>query len=342
MKKFKTPEDFRPKTSPKPNGVNNNILQNIKNINMTKIFNSIKDVCLNTKNLQKFYSFEILNIINNNDLKNNIKEKKIPQKSEKEESDNDEYDKVLPIPGTNEIQIFNKKSGLIIKRNVKFNSNHKYTYFLDGCRSILLNDYLYIFGGISKEKIESKMAYIYYVKSNELSLLPEMNNSHSYHTLYYLSNYNSILVVGGENNNSCELFNIKTYSWVNLPDMICCKANCNVYYDKNNEIIYTFFGKTGKITINNNYLDAIEYISLREYPLEWKKIKYKNKSGMNLKNEYIKIIPFSDDMIIINGGNNGRCVYLFNKKEIVKFDHKIFNQITNNCKNSEELMKILL
>ena len=143
---------------------------------------------------------------------------------------------------------------------------------------------------------------VYSVKTNEISLLPEMLNPHSYHTIYYIEGYNSILVIGGENNNYCEMFNINTNAWVHLPDMNYAKANCNVYFDRCKDYIFTFFGKSGKITEKNKYLDVIEYLDLKNFPLEWKKIKYYNKAGLNVKNEYITISPLSNDAIVINGG----------------------------------------
>ena len=337
MKKYKTPEELRLDANSKKSIDNNTFSSD----SARKIFNSINEVCLNSKCLQNFYTFEMINMIIINNYSNNQIQEKLPNKVEIE-SDNEIYDKIHPIPGTSEIQIFNKKSGTIIKKNVKFNnSNHKYSYFLNGCRSILINDSLYIFGGVSKEKAESKISYIYSIKDNELSLIPEMIKPHSYHSLYYIDNYNSILIIGGENNNSCELFNINTNTWVNLPDMNYFKANCNIYFDKTHEVIYTFFGKSGKITERDNYLDVIESLDFRQTPLEWKKVKYNNRAEMNVKNEYIKISPISDDMIVINGGKNGRCIYLVNKKEIVKFDRKIYEQIIKNYKNSEEILKLL-
>ena len=305
-------------------------LINNEDINYHQIFKSLNDVCLNSKILQQFYSFEIINSLNNNF--------KINKKENEYNENNELYEKLIPIPETNEIQFINKKSGLFFKKNIKFNiSSHKYSYFLNGSRSILINDLLYIFGGVTKENIESKTSYIYSIKTNELHALPDMINSHSYHSLYYIEKYSSILIIGGENNNSCEVYNINSNSWKNLPVMIYPKANCNIYYDKRNDIIYTFFGKVGKITENKNYLDVIECLNLREFPLEWKKIKYKNKVGINVKTDYLKILPISDDVILINGGKNRKAAYLINKKELVKFDWKMINNI-----NSDEIIKNFL
>jgi hypothetical protein len=66
---------------------------------------------------------------------------------------NEEY-KIQAMPGTNEIQIFDKKTGIITKKFIKL--NFKYSYFLNGCRSIQIKDLLYITGGVSKEKKKQK------------------------------------------------------------------------------------------------------------------------------------------------------------------------------------------
>ena len=342
IKRQKTPEKTKNK-----NDSNNDKERNIyQNKNNFQIFKSLEDICLNNKILHTFYSLGIINIISSNNIYkcNNII--KIQKKNENVntniiEKDNIEnYNKIIPIPETNEIHIFNKKTGKIIKKNVAFNiSTHKYSYFLNGSRYILLNDLLYIFGGVTKEKIESKISYIYSVNKNELTPLPEMLKPHSYHSICYIEKYNSIAVIGGENNNSCELYNINSNSWTNLSDMNYTKANCNLYYDKNKDYLYTFFGISGKISENKKYLDIIEYLDLKQIPLVWKKIKYNNKTNMDLKAEYLKINPISDDIILVNGGKKGKAIYLINKKEFVKFDRKILNQISNN---KEEIMKMLL
>jgi hypothetical protein len=225
---------------------NKDISQNSK---VSEIFKSVKDVCLNTKILQNYYSYEILKMISNS---NQFSDKNISSKSSHKplnnninNINNEEY-KIQAMPGTNEIQIFDKKTGIITKKFIKL--NFKYSYFLNGCRSIQIKDLLYITGGVSKEKKETKIALVYSVKTNEISLLPEMLKPHSYHSIYYIDSYNSILVIGGENNNCCEMFNINTNTWSNLPDMNYAKSNCNIFFDNSKDYIYTLFGKFGKIT----------------------------------------------------------------------------------------------
>ena len=67
-----------------------------------------------------------------------IKKKKKNFEELEEEFDGD-VDIVKPIPGTNEMQIYDKKSMGIVKKVVKFDKKiHKYTYFLNGCRTLLI------------------------------------------------------------------------------------------------------------------------------------------------------------------------------------------------------------
>ena len=63
-------------------------------------------------------------------------------------------DLAKPIPGTNEMQLYDRKTSTITKNVLKFDKKkHKYIYFLNGCRSILVKDLLYILGGVVKRKI---------------------------------------------------------------------------------------------------------------------------------------------------------------------------------------------
>ena len=57
----------------------------------------------------------------------------------------------------------------IVKKIVKFDKKiHKYNYFLNGCRTLLIKDRLYILGGVDKENQITKMAYTYYIKTERI------------------------------------------------------------------------------------------------------------------------------------------------------------------------------
>ena len=315
-----------------------------KNGKLEKIYEKPEDIKLDKEVLQRYFAYETYNTVHNN-----FRYKKPKTEMEKIEEEFDlDTDLAKPIPGTNEMQLYDRKTATITKNVVKFDKKkHKYTYFLNGCRSILVKDLLYILGGVDKEKNTTKMAYVYYLKTNELKLMPEMLKPHAYHSVGFLDYYKSIIVLGGENSSSCEIYDLHIGLWRPLPDLNIPRAHCNLYLDKFAHAIYTFFGVVGDITEKHNYIDVIEVLELKRLALGWSKLDYENKAEMDFKSGYNKILPLSPEMILIYGATNMRdfvkkaAVYLLPKFEIVKIDNKIFKEIKETSKNSRKLSKIL-
>ena len=310
--------------------------------NLPKIYESPDEIKLNKDILQEYFIYEALNFV-----KNNFRKKKNVLDELNEEFDG-EVDIAKPIPGTNEMQCYDKKTKNIIKKVVKFDKKvHKYTYFLNGCRTLLIKDRLYIIGGVDKENQITKVAYVYYIRTNELKAMPDMLRPHAYHSVDFLDYYKSIVVVGGENISSCELYDMNIGGWRELPEMKIPRAHCGIYLDKMNHAIYSFFGVIGNITDKNNYTDVLECLELRKLALGWYKIDYNNKAEMNFKSGINKILPLTPEMVLIYGATNMRdfakksAVYLIPKQEIIKIDNKIFNEIREASKKSKKLSKVL-
>jgi hypothetical protein len=309
-----------------------------------KIYEKPEDIKLDKDVLQKYFAYETYNTVHNN-----FRYKKPKKEIEMIEEEFDEdFDIAKPIPGTNEMQIYDRKSTTLIRKIVKFDkAKHKYTYFLNGCRSVLIKDMLYILGGVDKEKNTTKMAYAYYLRTNELKVMPEMLKPHAYHSIDFLDYYKSIIVLGGENSTACELYDLNTGLWRKLPDLNVPRAHCNLYLDKFSHAVYVFFGVIGDITEKHNYTDVIEVLELKRLALGWSKIDYNNKAEMDFKSGYNKILPISEEMILIYGATNMRdfvkkaAVYLIPKFEIVKIDNNIFREIKETSKHSKQLSKIL-
>ena len=309
------------------------------------IYETPEEIKLDKEVLQKYFAYESYNTIHNH-----FRYKK-PKTEETEaivEILDDEIEVVKPVPGTNEILLFDKKSTTLIKKIVNFDKKkHKYLYFLIGCRCVLVKDMLYILGGVDKDKNVTKMAYVYYIRTNELKVMPEMLKPHAYHAVSFLEYYKTIIVVGGENSTACEIYDLNTGLWKELPDLNIPRAQCNLYLDKYNHIVYSFFGVLGDIIEKNNYTDVIECLELKRIALGWNVIDYENKAEMDFKSGYTKILPLSSEMILIYGATNMRdfvkkaAIYLIPKFEIVKIDNKIFKEIKEKSKNSRKLSKIL-
>ena len=311
-----------------------------------KIYEKPDDIKLNKAILQKYFAYETYNTIHNY-FRYKPKKKNDDIDAIMEEFD-EEFDVAKPIPGTNEIQLYDKKTNCIIKKTVKFDKQkHKYLYFLNGFRTVLIKDCLYILGGVDKEKKTTKVAWCYYIKTNELKPMPDMVKTHAYHSVEYLDYYKSIIVLGGENCASCELYDMNTGCWRELPDMNVPRAHCNSYLDKFTHIIYTFFGVVGDITEKNNYTDVIECLEFKRLALGWTKIEYNNKAEMNFRSGFNKIFPLTNEMILIYGAKNFRdfikkaAVYVIPKFEIVKIDNKIYKEIKESSKKSKKLSQIL-
>ena len=324
------------------NGNYDTINSKYENLNFPKIYETPDEIKLNKNILQEYFMYAMINFV-----KKEKKKKKDNLEQFEEEFDGD-IDKVKPIPGTNEMQCYDKKSRGIIKKIVKFDrKTHKYNYFLNGCRTLLIKDKLYIIGGVDKENQITKMAYTYYIKTNELKMMPEMIKPHAYHSVEFLDFYKSILVIGGENISTCELYDMNTGFWRELPEMKIPRAHCGIYLDKMNHAIYSFFGIIGNITEKNNYTDVLECLELRKIALGWYKIDYNNKAEMNFKSGFNKILPLTPEMVLIYGATNMRdfakksAVYLIQKQEMIKIDNKIFNEIREASKKYKKLNKVL-
>ena len=311
-----------------------------------QIYKNEEEIKLDKPLLQEFFSYETFNTIRTHFKKN--KQKKLDQIITNETYLDKDIDIAKPIPGTNEIQLYDKKTTTLSRKVVKFEkSKHKYNNFLHGCRSVLIKDNLYILGGVDQDKISTRIAYVYYIKTNELKLMRDMICPHAYHSVQFLDYYKSIIVIGGENSPQCELYDLNVGLWRRLPDLNIPRSFCNLYLDKFTHAIYTFFGLVGNLTQKKNFTDAIEVLELKRLSLGWNKIDYENKAEMDFKSGYNKILPLNREMILIYGATNMRdfvkkaAVYLVPKFEIVKIDNKIFKEIKETSKSDKKLEKIL-
>ena len=314
------------------------------NIVRDKVYNNFDEVKLDKEALQDFFAYEALNLV---DEKFRIKKSKKQQ--EAEFVFDEDVDLAKPIPGKAEIQIYDRKTRNIIKKSVKFDKNkHKYLTFLTGCRCVLIKDKLYIFGGVDKENNITKVAWVYYIKENELKLMPEMLHPHAYHSVEFLEYYKSIIIIGGQNSGFCEIYDMKTGLWKDLPSLKIPRAHCILYLDKITHILYAFFGILGKIAEkNNNFSDALECLEFRKLALGWQRVDYNNRADISFRTGINQMLPLNPEMILVYGGSSMRefvkksAVYILPKQEMAKIDNRMFNEIREASKKSKKLSKIL-
>lgn len=243
-------------------------------------------------------------------------------------------ERIKPIIGTNHIQIFDPSTKKIIKKTTSLNKEeHGYSIFPDGCRHILIDNILYITGG------NNNCGYIvlsYDVLTNVLTRLPNFVYEHSFHTLDYVDNFDCIICVGGENSSSCEIMDINSKKWKKLPNLNYPRANASIYYNNITEQIYILFGMNGNIWKNNKNCDKIEVIDLKNIDNGWINVDYYKGSGLDLKLNFCKTMPFTKDKLIIFGGNNVRssmeaqnfyALFDMNKNEIFPVDKQTMELI---------------
>ena len=152
-----------------------------------------------------------------------------------------------------------------------------------------------------------------------------MLNPRSYHTMIYHDNLKSLVVVGGENNATCEIYDFYLNMWNTIPELNIPRANPAVYIDKVGTFAYVISGIIGNI-VSNSYCDVIEFLDLVDMNQGWLKIDFKNKANVDLKNNETKLFPLTDHKLLIYGANESRninkCFVVLDLKtlELIKID----------------------
>ena len=242
-----------------------------------------------------------------------------------------------PIIGTNQIQLFMNNQKIIRKTTSLNKEEHGYNLFPEGCRHILIEDNLYIIGGTNHVRIPISIVLEYNITSGALKRLSDLNTSHSYHTVEYLENYDSLLCIGGENSSSCEIMNLENKKWYKLPSLNIPRANANIYLNNITGEIFVLFGICGIISEkSNNYSDSIEVLVINDLSQGWLRIDYYKTPGLNLKVNYCMTIPFTRNQLLVYGGSNMRSF----RQNIYALFHMIRNECIKVDTQTMELIKL--
>ena len=324
------------------------------------VVKSPEEVNLNNETLQKYFGYLAMDLVNKYyrpSKDDKIKEHKYNKSDVLSSSimntnineTDDEYDYAKAVSSSNEILLYDKKTRSMQKKKIHFDkTSHSYNTFLPGCRSKAIKDKVYITGGMDVDKNQTNIFYIYFTKTNELKKMENMPNPHAYHTMEYLHYYKSILVIGGENNCCCELFDLYTEKWTSLPDLNFPRANPSVYLDKFTNRIYCFFGIISEIVNSSNlYSDVVEVLDVKRAGLGWERVEYKNRADLDFKYNLCYLFPLEEDKVLIYGASGVRefakkaAIYSLSKKEFIKVDKKALSDIRTQAKKSTTLTKII-
>ena len=262
-------------------------------------------------------------------------------------SDNtdDESNFAKVIEGTDKIMLFDKTTSKLIKKKINLQKNpHGYIKFPLGCRWVLVGEKLYITGG-KDEYMEYPNCLIYDRKTEKIKRIMDMQNPRSYHTMIFNEVFETMMVIGGEENSSVEIFDPLSNRWLALPELNIPRAIPLFYFDEGRGNMYALFGVEGNY-LNSIYTDSIEVLDLTEIKTGWMKINYDNKTRMDFKC-HLNIYPLNDYLLLIYGGiesrNNKRhaCVYHLVKANMNLIDKKILEQLRSEARHSKLLSSIV-
>jgi hypothetical protein len=292
----------------KTSDINNNRLNNIKNVknvrsgDMTVSGKSVMDK--NGKKKQNIKSVSLLS--NYSERYTELKEK------------------VKPITKTNYIQLFDPATTKITKIKVPLTKEeHGYTTFPDGCRHLLIDSDLYITGGTDNCGYPINIVLLYNLEIGELTRLANLNDNHSYHSVEYLENFDSIILIGGENSSSCEIMDLDSKKWTKLPSLNYPRANANIYYNNITSDLFVLFGMEGEMNSKTRNTDVIEVLELSDIMGGWMMVDYYKSVGLDLKSNYCITLPFTRDKLLVYGGASARSI----EKRLFA----LFDMIKNEC-----------
>ena len=316
---------------------------------LKKIIKSKNDITINNQILEKYLTHILIDTYDQYfrmptiELQSSHADLKIYSDKEKDKEEESNFAKV--IEGTDKVMIYDKKTCKLIKKQINLQKNpHGYTKFPLGCRWVFVNDKLYITGGKDQYR-EYPNCLIYDITTEKIKRIMDMQNSRSYHTMIFNQLFETLMVIGGEENSTVEIFDPLSNRWQILPELNIPRAIPLFYFDEGRGNMYVLFGIEGNY-LNSVYTDSIEVLDLTDIKSGWMKINYDNKARMDFKC-HLNIYPLNDYLILIYGAIASRlnkrraCVFHLIKTEMNNIDSKILDELRLEAKNNKVLSSII-
>ena len=223
-----------------------------------------------------------------------------------------------PIPQTNSIKILTSNNLEESTIPVKFPENFGFnTFFLDCAHcNCQLNKCLYVTGGIestSENNRSNVLLCIDITQNDELKVkkLANMNFARCAHTMISEGKY--IYVLGGEDLNSVERYDIENDIWEILPSMIC-KRMYPILHIKNG-YLYAFFGKYK----NGDYPCSIERLNINNnddnIKPAWEMVIFSNPKNLDIRIYGSALLEYSGMLYFFGGKINettSNKIYFYN------------------------------
>ena len=210
---------------------------------------------------------------------------------------------LCPIPETNKLKIATSNEDDENVIDITFPKDIGISYFLKDCAYCNYDKKLYITGGTikgEKSNIPSKKLFVIDLFQTNLegqnSIITELQPMTVPKIKHSMIGYkDKIYVIGGENSNVVESYDIKNNKWEQLNSMIRNRAHPNLFIYE--DYLYAFFGKD-----NDDYAKSIERLNLANPQSSvWEMILFSNPNDVDLR-IYGCGLYQNDDCIYFFGG----------------------------------------
>ena len=331
---YKTIETKTVQTTYVPNIISNNndnggINQKQKNIINYSISENINNSHSDNNNydtIKYIESVQRMNNTNNNVQEENVElENEINRKTDIKKYLNSKYI-LAPVPQTNSIKIITENNSEESTVPVKFPENFGFnTFFLDCAHcNCDLNKCLYVTGGIestNEKKRSNVLLCIDITKKDELKLrkMANMNFARCGHTMISEGKY--LYVLGGEDMDSVERYDIENDIWENLPSMISKRMYPILHI--NNGYLYAFFGKFK----NGEYPCSIERLNINnendKIKPSWEMVIFSNPKNLDVRIYGSAVLEYNGMLYFFGGKVNEKTT---NKIFFFNFERKIIEK----------------
>ena len=299
---------------------NNNInnINDTSQISNTNIINQTQQPIYKTIETQTIINSNIIPDNNNNNfetikyiqsINNNIiqSENELRLKTDIKKYLNTKYI-LSPISQTNSIKIIKSNIKEESTLSVKFPENFGFNTFLLDCAHCFceLNNCLYVSGGIESTTEKNKsnvLLCIDITQKDELKVkkMANMNIARNGHSMISEDKY--IYIIGGEDNNTVERYDIENDIWDILPSMISKRMYPILYI--NNGYLYAFFGKFK----NGEYPCSIERLNLNNnnenIKPAWEMILFSNPKNIDVRIYGSAVLDYNGMLYFFGGNVNG-------------------------------------
>ena len=161
--------------------------------------------------------------------------------------------------------------------------------------------------------------------------LPPMKNNHFNHSM--IADKEKIYVIGGYDSNKCEVYDITTKTWTEMPNLIEKERQRTMLFIENN-YLYCFMGLS-----QNGILDSVERIKLDNFEGGWETIIVQNSEDINLKFYGAGIIRMkqTNKIYLIGGKKESKKKETVYKRSIFEFSFDDFTMVVSDFKIENDL-----